>query len=113
MSHQICKVAGCATRALNKSVCAVVSAAALEQYAKISEMIKQYTCFDINHFFGLIALLAVLCWISQWIAEIIDFVTVTIPNFISNLCNGKFSLCLLDCDRSSTGSRHSESSTEY
>lgn len=122
MTHQtslICKAAKCANRALGKSVCRIVSVAALEHYAHIVEVIKNTLCIDINKLFGLIALLAVLCWISQWISEIINFVTKTVPQFIKNLCQGKFSLCLLDCQDSgssfgSSSSEHDESdSTEY
>ena len=112
MPSQICSLADCATKALNKNFCAVVSAAALDHYAKIAETIKKCLCIDINELFSVIALLAVLCWISQFITEIIHFVTRTIPNFISNLCHGKFSLCLLDC--SSDKSEHDDDdSTEY
>ena len=105
-SQKICKLASCATHALDRSVCAVVSVAALEQYNNLVELVKKFTCIDINEFFGYIALLAVLCWISQWLEEIIHFVFKTIPKFIKNLCHGKLSLCLLDCDRS-----HKKSST--
>lgn len=110
-SQKICKLASCATRALDESVCAVVSVAALEQYAKIVDLVKQYTCIDINEFFGYIALLAVLCWVSQWLNEIIHFICKTIPKFFKNLCRGKFSLCLLDCDNSSKSSKSTESSS--
>lgn len=116
-SQKICQLASCATRALDKSVCAVVSVAALEQYGKIVDLVKQYTCIDINEFFGYIALLAVLCWVSQWLNEIIHFICKTIPKFFKNLMCGKFSLCLLDCDRSHKSSKshksHKSSSTEY
>lgn len=116
-SQNICNLAACATRALDKSVCAIVSVAALEQYNTVVELIKQYTCIDINEFFAYIALLAVLCWVSKWIEEIFEFVCKTIPRFIKNLTCGKFSLCLLDCDRSKSSSKsetteHSES-TQY
>jgi len=119
MSHQslFCKAGACATKALNRTVCAAVSVAALEQYAKIAEMIKSCLCIDINKLFTFIACLAVLCWIGQWVAEIINFVTKTIPRFVSNLCQGKFSLCLLDCKRPPHSHSHShsndEDSTEY
>lgn len=113
-SQKICNLASVATRTLDKSVAAIVSVAALEQYAKITDLLKQHTCIDINEFFGIIALLAVLCWIGQWLQEIFHFICVTIPRFFSNLCRGQFSLCLLDCGshRSSTKSE-SENSTEY
>ena len=99
-SQKICQLASCATQALDKSVCAIVSVAALEQYNCTVELVKKYTCIDINEFFGYIALLAVLCWVSQWLEEIIHFMFHTVPKFLRNLCHGKFSLCLLDCDRS-------------
>jgi len=99
-SQKICNLAAVATKTLDKSVAAIVSVAALEQYAKLSALLKEYTCIDINEFFGIIALLAVLCWISQWLEEIFHFICVTIPKFFVNLCRGKLSLCLLDCDKS-------------
>lgn len=105
-SQKICQLASCATSALDKSVCAVVSVAALEQYNNIVELVKNLTYIDINEFFGYVALLAVLCWVSQWLEEIIHFVCKTIPKCIKNLCHGKLSLCLLDCYES-----HKESST--
>lgn len=99
-SQKICQLASYATQALDKSVCAIVSVAALEQYNCAVELVKKYTSIDINEFFGYIALLAVLCWVSQWLEEIIHFMLHTVPRFLSNLCHGKFSLCLLDCYRS-------------
>jgi hypothetical protein len=118
-SQKICKLASCATKALDDSVCAVVSVAALEQYAIIVDLVKQYTCIDINEFFTYIALLAVLCWVSQWLNEIIHFLCKTIPKFLKNLMCGKFTLCLLDCGSSHSSSRSSrshkshKSSTQY
>jgi len=97
MNSQICKIAKCASSALNESVCAVVSAAALKQYEHIVELIKKCVCIDINKLFGLIATLVVICWISQWLLEIFKFIVKTIPAFIKNLCVGKVSFCLLDC----------------
>ncbi len=105
-SQKICKLASCATKVLDDSVCAVVSVAALEQYAIIVDLVKQYTCIDINEFFTYIALLAVLCWVSQWLNEIIHFLCKTIPRFLKNLTCGKFSLCLLDCDSHSSSRSH-------
>ena len=99
-SQKICNLAAVATKTLDKSVAAIVSVAALEQYTRITELLKQYTCIDINEFFGIIALLAVLCWVGNWLEEIIHFICVTIPKFFQNLYKGKLSLCLLDCDRS-------------
>jgi hypothetical protein len=104
-SSKICQLAACATDALDKSVCAIVSVTALEQYACIVNYIKNATCIDINELFGYIALLAVLCWVGQWLEEIYHFLVYTVPRFIKNLCCGKFSLCLLDC-----GKKHSDSS---
>jgi hypothetical protein len=93
-----CFAADCAKQALNDAVCAIVSASALAQWANLVQSIKDLTCFDINRLFETIALLAVLCWISAWIAEAVIFMTKTIPRFIKNLLCGKVSLCLLDCD---------------
>ena len=95
----ICFAAGCAKKALNEAVCAVISASALEQAANIAKLIKNLTCFDITQFIQLLALFAVLCWISAWIAEAFEFIVKTIPRFIKNLLCGKVSLCLLDCER--------------
>jgi hypothetical protein len=113
-SKKICALASCATNAIDKAVCAVVSASALEQYAQLVEFIKNTTCFDINRFFALIALLALLCWLSDWLYEIIHFVCHTIPRFFKNLLCGKVSLCLLDCESSHHSHSHSdEDSDEY
>jgi hypothetical protein len=111
-SQKICNLASCATKALDKSVCAIVSVAALEHYSVIVGYIKDFTTIDINEFFGYIALLAVLCWVGQWIEEIIDFVCKTIPKFFKNLMCGKFSLCLLNCEKSSKSTKSSSSSTK-
>ena len=116
-SQKICNLAAVATKTLDKSVAAIVSVAALEQYAKISALLKEYTCIDINEFFGIIALLAVLCWVGQWLEEIFHFICVTIPKFFANLCKGKLSLCLLDCDNSHKSHKshksHESDETEY
>jgi len=109
---QICKLANVATKTLNKTVAAIVSAAALEQYATITELIKNYTCIDINQLFECIAFLAVLCWVGQWLNELVKFVLVVIPKFFKNLCAGKFSLCLLDCNNQSESSTQSQSQSE-
>lgn len=106
-SKKICALASCATNAIDKAVCAIVSASALEQYAQLVEFIKTNTCFDINRFFSLIALLALLCWLSDWLHEIVRFVCHTIPKFFKNLFCGKVSLCLLDCES------HSEHHDEH
>jgi hypothetical protein len=107
-SKKICALASCATHAIDKAVCAVVSASALEQYAQLVEFIKNATCFDINRFFALIALLALLCWLSDWLYEIIHFVCHTIPRFFKNLLCGKVSLCLLNCENSHSHHHHSD-----
>jgi hypothetical protein len=116
-SQKICNLAAIATKTLDKSVAAIVSIAALEQYSKIVDLLKQYTGIDINEFFGIIALLAVLCWVGHWLEEIFHFICVTIPKFFHNLCRGKLSLCLLDCDRShsshSSHKTHKTDDTEY
>lgn len=101
----ICKAGQCAHKALNNSVCSIISNAALEQYAKIVEMIKTNLYIDINKLFGFIALLAILCWVGHWISDIIKFVTRTIPRFIRNLLHGKFSVCLFDCESSKSDSK--------
>lgn len=119
-SQKICQLAAVATEALDKSTAALVSVAALEQYNYVVDLIKEKTCIDINEFFAYIALLAVLCWVSQWLEEIYRFFCYTIPKFIKNLSCGKLSLCLLDCDSSSHKSKSSKpsdpsdhSETEY
>lgn len=105
-SQNLCNLAACATRALDKSVCAVVSVAALEQYNQLVELIKQQTCIDINQFFVCISLLAVVCWVSRWIEEMIAFMCVTFPKFIKNLLCGKLTLCIFDCEHKSEKSEH-------
>lgn len=112
-SKKICKLATCATNALDKSVCAIVSVAALEQYNNVVHLIKDLTCIDVNEFFGLIALLAVLCWISQWLEEIFHFICHGIPKFLRRLCHGKLSLCVLNCDSSCKSSKSHHSHHSY
>lgn len=108
-TQKICQLASCVNSTLDKSICAIVSVAALEQYHMIVDYIKKYTCFNINDFFGYIALLAVLCWISQWINEILNFICKIIPKFLKNLMCCNFSLCLLDCDKSHKSHKSSSS----
>jgi Na+/glutamate symporter len=110
MSHKICKLAGIATRTLDKSIAAIVAASALEQYSRVVALVNAQTGIDINEFFAYIALLAVLCWVGQWLNEIMAFTIVTIPRFFKNLCHGKFSMCLLDCDKSHKSSESTKSS---
>lgn len=112
-----CFAAGCAKKALNEAVCAIVSASALEQYAELVQKIKEYTHFDLEQFFHVIALLAVICWIKDWLSEVCDFLTRKVPRFFHKLLHGEVSLCLLDCEDSestkSSKSRKSSSSFHY
>ena len=94
----LCFAANCAKNALNEAVCATVSSAALNQWANIIELIKCYTGLDINTLFEIIAILTVLCFLSRWLLEVVHFVTNTIPKVIRNVCRGKLSFCILDCD---------------
>ena len=75
-SSKLCQLANVATATLDKYVAEIVSHAALAQYEKIVDLIKEYTCIDLNEFFVCISLLAVLCWVSQWLNDIIIFVCV-------------------------------------
>lgn len=92
----LCAAADCAKNALNKVVCEAVAVAALDFYAQVVEFIKQQTGVDPLIVFQAIAALAVLCWIQEWILELIDLVTI-FPRFIKNLFCGKLDLCLLNC----------------
>jgi len=94
---KLCDAAACAKIALDKVVCESVSVAALEFYAKVVEFIRLHTCIDIGLIFQVIAILAVICWIQQWLLEIINFV-LGIPKLIKKLFCGKlFPLCVFDC----------------
>lgn len=109
-SQKICSLANIATKALDKSVASIVSVAALEQYTAVVEFINCKIGINVNDFFAYIALLAVLCWVGQWLEEIINFICKTVPKFFKNLMCGKLSLCLLDCDKSCKSSKSSKSS---
>lgn len=108
----LCNAAACAKLALDKVVCEAVSSAALDFYAQIIEFLRNTLCIDIAVFFQLIALLAVVCFIQNWLLEIIGFIC-RIPKILKNLFCGKFNLCLLDCDRSESSSESESSSTGY
>lgn len=106
----LCNAATCAKFALNKAVCDAVASAALNFYSQIVEFIRNTLCFDISILFQVIAVLAVICWVQEWLLEIIKFIC-KIPKIIKNLFCGKFNLCLLDCDSEhSTSSKHSKHS---
>ena len=95
----LCNAATCAKLALDKVVCEAVAAAALNFYAQIVDFLRNTLCFDFSIFFQIVAFLAVICWVQNWLSEIINFIC-KIPTVIKNLFCGKFNLCLLDCDRS-------------
>ncbi len=104
---KLCNAAACAKDALDKVVCDAVAASALQFYARAVEFLRNTLCVDITKFFQLIALLAVVCWIQQWLQEIIAFIC-NIPTVIRNLFSGNFSLCLLPCDAPAPGEGEEE-----
>ena len=110
----LCNAATCAKLALDKVVCEAVAAAALNFYAQIVDFLRNTLCFDFAIFFKVIAFLAVVCWVQNWLLEIIKFIC-NIPRVIKNLFCGKFNLCVLDCDRSerSERSERSDQSEDY
>lgn len=95
----LCNAATCAKIALDKVVCDAIASAALNFYSQIVEFLRVTMCVDVTMFFQLIALLAVLCWVQNWLMEMIHFIC-RIPKVIKNIFHGKFSLCLLNCGRS-------------
>ena len=107
----LCNAATCAKLALDKVVCEAVAAAALNFYAQIVDFLRNTLCFDFAIFFKVIAFLAVVCWVQNWLLEIIKFIC-NIPRVIKNLFCGKFNLCLLDCDNSRSSRRSSDSDSE-
>jgi hypothetical protein len=108
----LCNAAACAKIALDKVVCDAVASAALDFYAKAVEFLRSHLCIDLNVFFQLIAVLAVICWIQNWLLEIIKFVC-KIPKVIKELFCGNFNFCLLDCDESHQTQSHDEDSEDY
>ena len=108
---KICRAVSCVREVLDKSVCDAVAGAALDFYAQVIEFIKTNVGFDITVLFKVLAVLALVCWIQEWLLELVKF-ALGIPRFIKNLFCGKFSLCLFDnCNASSESS--SDESSEY
>lgn len=107
----LCNAAACAKLALDKIVCEAVSSSALDFYTQVVEFLRNTLCIDLTMFFQLIAMLAVICWVQNWLIEIIHFVC-RIPRVLKNLFCGKFNLCLLDCDNSKSDSYKSESDSD-
>jgi hypothetical protein len=105
----LCNAAACAKLALDKVVCDAVSNAALNFYTQVVEFLRNTLCIDLTVFFQLIAMLAVICWIQNWLIEIIHFIC-RIPKVLKNLFCGNFNLCLLDCDGSENNSTKSNDS---
>jgi hypothetical protein len=104
----LCNAATCAKLALDKVICDAVATAALNFYTQIVSFLRDTICLDLTMFFQVIALLAVICWIQNWLIEVVKFIC-HIPRVIKNLFCGKFNLCLLDCDGKS---RKSESDSD-
>lgn len=109
----LCNAANCAKIALDKVVCDAVASASLNFYAQIVEFLRNNFCFDLTMFFQVIAFLAVICWIQNWLIEIIKFIC-RIPRIIKHFFCGNFNLCFLNCDKksSSSSSSSSEKSSE-
>jgi len=101
-----------AKKALAELVNNVVSSAALSHYAHIVELIRCHLWIDINVLFSYIALLVVICWVGQWLHEIINFIFVKLPKFIKNLFCGKINLCLLNSSKSRSKSSDSSCSSD-
>lgn len=110
----LCNAATCAKLALDKVVCEAVSAAALNLYAQIVDFLRNTLCFDLTVFFKVVALLAIICWIQNWLLDIIKFIC-NIPRVIKNLFCGKFNLCVFNCEQPehSEHSELSEQSEDY
>lgn len=92
MKTKISKLYSITIKALDNYSSKIVSSAALEHYGNMVELIKKSSKIDINVLFSYIALLAVLCWISRWIIEILKFIGNIIPNLISYFANFNFNI---------------------
>lgn len=108
----LCNAAACAKLALDKVVCEAVSSAALNFYSQVVEFLRNNLCVDLTVFFQLIALLAVICWVQNWLIEIIRFIC-NIPKVLKRLFCGNFNLCLLDCDGSENNSGKTDNTNDY
>ena len=106
MSQNFCAAAACAKKSLDEAICSIISASALSQYATIVKHIKDATSFDLDAIFELIALLSVICFVGNWIQEIIRFITHSVPKFVKRLLHGKFSFCLTNCDGNDESEPH-------
>mgnify|MGYP000196212810 CR=1 FL=1 len=107
---KLCDAANCARVALDKVVCDAVAVSALDFYAQVVQFIKDNTGLDVAVIFQAIAALAVLCWVQEWLLEIIRFLC-RVPRFIKNLFCGKINLCILNCNKSKSCSKSSSSSS--
>lgn len=107
----LCNASACAKLALNKVVCDTVASAALDYYAQIVDFLRNTLCIDINKFFQVIAFLTIICWIQNWLLEIVKFIC-KIPKVLKNIFCGKFNLCLFNCESNSSSSSSSNKSSK-
>ena len=112
MSQNFCAAVACAKKSLDETICSIVSASALSQYAMIVKHIKDATHFDLDAIFELIALLSVICFLGNLLQEIIRFITHSVPKFFKRLLKGKFSFCLFNCDGKDESESHKSEKSE-
>ena len=99
----------CAKLTLDKIVCEAISSSVLSYYCQFVNYLRNTLNFDITIFFQVIAILSIICWVQNWLLEIIKFIC-KIPKIIKNILCGKFNLCILDCENSSHSAKSSKSS---
>ena len=92
---KLANLSSCAKSALDKVVCQGVAAAALDLYAALVDYLRMALCFDVSVVFQIIAVLAITCWIQNWLIEIYYFI-VKLPRILKNIFCGKFDLCILE-----------------
>jgi hypothetical protein len=92
---KLANLSKCAKLALDKVVCQGVAAAALDLYAALVDYLRMALCFDVSVLFQIIAVLAIICWIQNWLIEIYYFI-VKLPKILKNIFCGKFDLCILE-----------------
>ena len=92
---KICDAAACAKFALDKAVCDAVGIAAVNFYTVVKDYIRETTCIDLSIIVKAIAVLSLVCWIQNWLVELVKAI-IAIPKFVKNLFCGRFSLCVFD-----------------
>ena len=85
----LCRIRNKATNALDEVVAIAVSAAVIEQFNKLLNFIRCKLHVDVSMLFKVIATMALLFWIIEWVDAAKELFFCKIPKFIKNLCKGK------------------------